>query len=205
MNKQNTVQPPNRLPKRCGSMVNRIGPLAVRAVSSLLLILAAGCATRVVLTPTVEGVAAPTCRIHAAVSYEGNPDYLPAVIIRDAESGNGVGLRYTYSTQYGIKEFAKELQLVNPLMIFGFPTGSDSAVMTGLLEVVHQGTVIRSYGAACAMKRAGTIFSEGETFTAMRRTGLLLVRNNVSAQICRDEPLLRELLAGEPPSFEEKK
>ena len=75
-----------------------------------------------------------------------------------------------------------------------FRSGSNFTTVTGLLEVVRGGQTIRSYGAACAMKRTGTVFSEGETLTAMRRRGLLLIRDNISAQICRDRKTLQPLL-----------
>ena len=44
------------------------------------------------------------------------------------------------------------------------------------------------------MQRSATVFSEGETFTEMRRRGLLLVGGNLSAQLCHDEALLAAMI-----------
>jgi hypothetical protein len=158
----------------------------------------AGCETNVVMTPDLRPPAPGTCLIRAPVSYEGNPDYLPQVIATEAVADPTITLRYTYNAHYDAQQGITPLQVVNPLLIAGFPTGSNSASVTALLEVIREGQTIRSYGAACAMKRSATVFSEGETLTAMRRRGLLLVRDNISAQICSDKQTLQALLHSDP-------
>lgn len=159
-----------------------------------LLLCTTGCATSVMMTPDLGRGAPGACTITAPMSYEGNPDYLPQAVAAEPVAAQATVLRYTYNTQYDAKQGITALQVVNPLMIVGFPTGSNFTAVTGLLEVVRGGRTIRSYGAACAMKRTGTVFSEGETLTAMRRRGLLLIRANISAQICRDQQTLQALL-----------
>ena len=57
-------------------------------------------------------------------------------------------------------------------------------------------TTIRSY--AAAMKHSGNVFSEGETFTDMRRRGLQLVRDNLTRQLCKDQSVIETLLAEGP-------
>ena len=103
--------------------------------------------------------------------------------------------RYIYETQYGLKETEPLLALVNPLTLVGFPVGSDNLIVTGRVDVVRGDTTVRSYGAAVAMKRSSTVFSEGETFTEMRRRGLLLVRDNLSGQLCHDQAILTAMLS----------
>jgi hypothetical protein len=169
--------------------------LTASAVGLLLCI--TGCETSVMMTPDLGRGGPGTCTIRAPTSYEGNPDYLPQTLAAEPVAAQATILRYTYNTQYDAKQGITALQVVNPLLIVGFPTGSNSTTVTGLLEVVRGGQTIRSYGAACAMKRSGTVFSEGETLTAMRRRGLLIVRDNISAQICRDQPTLQTLLDAE--------
>jgi len=39
---------------------------------------------------------------------------------------------------------------------------------------------------------------EGETFTDMRRRGLLLVRDNLTSQLCKDQSVIETLLADRP-------
>lgn len=166
--------------------------LTAPAVGLLLCI--TGCETSVVMTPDLGRGAPGTCMVSAPMSYDGNPDYLPRVIAAEPVAAQATVLRYTYNTQYDAKQGITALQVVNPLLIVGFPTGANSTAITGLLEVVRGGQTIRSYGAAAAMKRSATVFSEGETLTAMRRRGLLIVRDNISAQICRDQQTLQTLL-----------
>jgi hypothetical protein len=48
------------------------------------------------------------------------------------------------------------------------------------------------------MKHSGNVFSEGETFTDMRRRGLLLVRDNLTSQLCKDQSVIETLLADRP-------
>jgi hypothetical protein len=122
------------------------------------------------------------------------------VLIRDVGTTASVTLRYSYDAKYGLEQLPNSVTPVNPLTLIGFPTGSDSLVISGRLEVLRDGNVVRSYAAASAMKRTGTILSEGDTFTDMRRRGLLLVRDNVSAPLCSDMPTLSELLAGASPA-----
>jgi hypothetical protein len=153
----------------------------------------AGCATTVSITPTLAS-AKSSCQIHAAVSYSGRPEYLPGALVADASVVEGLGFRYSYEAQYGLKEFNPALVIVNPLTLVGFPTGRDNLVVTGRVDLVRGATVIRSYAAAAAMKHSGSIFYEGETFTEMRRRGLLLVKDNLSAQLCQDQTVLKKLM-----------
>lgn len=174
------------------------------ALLPLLLACLTACETQVTLTPTLSAQASPTCVIAAPVSYDGQPVYLPQVISAGPGTDGGTLLRYSYNTQYDGKQQATVLQPLNPLLLVGFPTGSNAITVSGLLEVLRDGKPVRVYEAACALKRSSTVFSEGETMTALRRRGLLLVRDNISAQICHDQQGLRALLAADRPSIENK-
>lgn len=153
-----------------------------------------GCATEVVITPQLADKSTPKCQIHAAVRYDGKPDYLPSALVPDSSASGISVIRYSYEAQYGLKEFSPILLLVNPLVLVGFPTGNDNLVVTGRVDVVRGDTTLRSYAAAAAMKRSATVFYEGETFTEMRRRGLLLVGDNLSQQLCKDQETLVTLL-----------
>jgi hypothetical protein len=170
----------------------------------LLLGCLAGCETEVTLTPAVSAQAPPTCVIAAPLSYDGQPAYLPQVITAEPAADHATVLRYSYDAQYNAKQQATALQPLNPLLIVGFPTGSNAITVSGVLEVLRDGKPVRAYAAACALKRTSTVFSEGETLTVMRRRALFLVRDDISAQICRDQQGLRALLAGDPPSIANK-
>ena len=162
---------------------------------ALACIALAGCTTTsVVITPQLAEKNTATCQIHTSVRYEGKPDYLPAALVADPAASGQVTFRYAYEAQYGLKETNFFLTAVNPLTLVGFPTGSDSLVITGRVDVVRGDETVRSYVAAAAMGRSSTVFYEGETFTDMRRRGLLLVRDNLSGQLCHDEALLVAML-----------
>jgi hypothetical protein len=154
----------------------------------------AGCATSVSVTPQ-PAKQTPTCQIHASVRYDGKPDYLPGALIVDSAALGQIAFRYSYEAQYGLKETEPFLALVNPLTLVGFPVGSDNLIVTGRVDVVRGDTTVRSYAAAAAMKRSSTVFYEGETFTEMRRRGLLIVRDNLSGQLCQDQALLAAMLS----------
>jgi hypothetical protein len=142
--------------------------------------------------------------VAAPLSYEGKPDYVPQVISSEPTAGSATILRYTYNTEYDAKQKISPLQPLNPLLIVGFPTGSNAIKISGLLEVVQDGQPVRTYAAACALTRSSTIFSEGETMSALRRRGLLLVRDNISVQVCEDQQRLRALLAKDPTNEDKK-
>ena len=153
----------------------------------------AACATTVSITPSLS-MAKSSCQIHAAVSYDGKPEYLPGALVADPGAAAAPGFRYSYEAQYGLNEFNPFLVMVNPLTLVGFPTGTDNLVVTGRVDLVRGTTVIRSYAAAAAMKRSGSVYYEGETFTEMRHRGLLLVKDNLSVQLCQDQTVLKTLM-----------
>jgi hypothetical protein len=154
----------------------------------------AGCATSVSVTPQADGQTT-TCQIHALVHYDGKPEYLPGALIDDQATPAVVAFRYTFETQYGLTEIEPFLAAVNPLTLVGFPVGADSLVVTGRVDVVRGDAIARSYAAIASMKRSSTVFSEGESFTEMRRRGLLIVRDNLSGQLCHDRALLVDMLS----------
>lgn len=173
-------------------MTRRSSAQAALGVASCLALL--GCATEVVITPELAEKNPRKCQIHAPVRYEGKQDYLPAALVPDPGASATTEIRYSFEAQYGLKEFNPIAVIVNPLIVIGFPTGGDNLVVTGRVDVVRGDTTLRSYAAAAAMKRSSTVYYEGETFTEMRRRGLLLVGENLSQQLCKDADALGALL-----------
>jgi hypothetical protein len=154
-----------------------------------------GCATEVAITPQLaDKTPSGKCQIRAPVHYEGKRDYLPAALVDDPNASHATAIRYSFEAQYGLNEFNPFIVFVNPLTLVGFPTGNDNLVVTGRVDVVRGDATLRSYAAAASMKRSSTVFYEGETFTEMRRRGLLLVGNNLSSQLCKDQEVLTALL-----------
>jgi len=154
-----------------------------------------GCATQVAITPPLADAAhSHKCQIRAPLRYEGKQDYLPAALVDDPAASRTTAIRYSFEAQYGLKELEPIVAIVNPLLLVGFPTGSDNLVVRGQVDVVRGDAVLRSYVAAASMQRSSTVFYEGETFTEMRRRGLLLVGENLSGQLCKDQEVLTTLL-----------
>jgi hypothetical protein len=167
-------------------------------LGTFLLVWLAGCATAVSVTPNISTYGAPNCVIHAVVRYDGKPEYLPQALSPIPNESATTFLKYSYEASYGINETNPALTMFNPLTLVGFPTSSDYLVVIGHIDVIQGTTTLRSYAAASSMKRSETIFSEGETFTSMRRRGLLLVAENLSAQVCTDQGSLRTLMSDSP-------
>jgi hypothetical protein len=166
----------------------------IAGVGTLWCALLVGCAATATVTPSLTEKAA-TCEIRAAVWYEGKPEYLPGVLIADASAHPPAGFRYSYEARYGLDEYNAFLVAVNPLSLVGFPTGKDNVVVTGRVDFMRGTTIMRTYAAAASLKVTPTIFGEGETFTDMRHRGLMLVRENLSTQLCEDQSVLTTLLS----------
>jgi hypothetical protein len=173
----------------------------IAGLCALTCALLVGCAATVTVTPSLTEKAA-VCQIRAAVWYDGKPEYLPEVLIADASARPPAGFRYSYEARYGLDEYNAFLVAVNPLSLVGFPTGKDNVVVTGRVDLMRGKTIVRTYAAAASLRETPTIFGEGETFTDMRHRGLMLVRENLSTQLCEDQAALRTLLS-EPEASEQ--
>ena len=164
-----------------------------RLVVGVLLAAMNGCATSVFVTPQVTGPI--ECKVRGHLSYTGtNAEYLPTVLADDPASPADSVLRYAYRADYDLRQLPAEVQWVNPLHLIGMPTGTGALTIAGRLDVMRGGVAVRSFAAVAAMKRSQSMFSEGETFTDMRRRGLLLVRDNIAAQVCADLPTTQAIL-----------
>lgn len=157
-------------------------------------LLCAGCAATLRVTPDVAGPPAAGCVVRAHVEYDGNRDYLPAVLVDDAAAHPDSVIRYAHEEQYGTSALPTGVQLVNPLHWIGMPTGSSDLVIVARLNVMRRGEVVRSFAAAAVMSRNDTMFGEGETLTDMRRRGLLLLRDNIASQVCVDRTTTQAIL-----------
>ena len=162
--------------------------------AGLLPALLAACSTTVHLAPALAGAPGTDCRVLGHVAYSGNPEYLPAVLVEDADRPTDAVLRYDHEEHYGGSAVPAGVQVVNPLHLAGFPTGESTLSVIGRLDVMRAGAPVRTFIAVAAMKRSQSMFSEGETFTEMRRRGLLLVRDNIAAQVCADRTATQAIL-----------
>ncbi len=164
------------------------GGLAVAVL--LLAIAAAGCGTKMVITPQVAGRDVGGFKVGGTVVYDGNPEYLPRTVAPAAAGESGLSFRYAYQCVYGRDNVHQALPLFNPLTAIGFPIGADTLVVAGKLDV-HEGDVlVKSYTATCAFDKTRNIFHEGATFSELRKQGLIAVRDNIEIQMFEDREFL---------------
>ena len=165
-----------------------------RAVLGTSVILISGCATTVVTPEMASLPEMAAFRLTGKVAYEGNREYLPRVITEDSTGASTVTFEYRHETTYGSKYVPDAAALLNPLTGLGFPTGEQKLTVEGLLQILTEsGEVLRAYRATSIVAQTQSLYS-GETLTALRRRGLIAVRDNIDAQLYRDRELLNRLL-----------
>ncbi len=152
-----------------------------------------GCATSMEVTPKVEQINNIDFQIKGKIIYDGNREYLPRVIVDESISDSGLTFQYTYNAIYGKHDVPEVVALFNPLNIVGFPTGENSLTIIGKLDILKGKELIKSYTATCVLEKTRNLFSEGETFSEIRKKGLIAVRDNIEAQIYQDRDFLSKL------------
>jgi hypothetical protein len=141
--------------------------------------------------PDVKNTCAAGFRAPGKIDYDGNRDYLPRILVDDPALQSPVVYRYLHAAEYGTQSVPDLLALFNPLTLVGFPTGGNMVRIAGKLDVVVDNLVVRSYSAGAALDKTRSLYA-GETYTDLRKMGLIAVRDNIEAQLCRDV----EFLAG---------
>jgi len=122
--------------------------------------------------------------IDAAVEYQGNRDYLPRSL-HDSPGNSEITARYSYNVSYSTGK-EHELTVFNPLLIAGVSKTEDQISVSGTLELLRDGDTIKQYRESITLTKNKTLYSEGETYTDMRRDGLLHVRDSIDRQIYDD-------------------
>lgn len=177
--------------------MKRINEQLLYMTTSLFCIFLLSCATKMVIAPEVPHVAIADFCIKGKIAYDGNKEYLPRTIIDDSVSDFVLTLQYTYNVAYGRDNIPQALPLFNPLTIVGFPIGENTLVVTGKLDILKGKEVIKSYTATCGLEKTRSIFSEGDTFSEIRKKGLISVRDNIEAQMYQDKDFLLKLTSAD--------
>ena len=130
--------------------------------------------------------------IHGKVHYDGNKEYMPRTVSDDTLNVSSVIIKYQYQVDYGNNNihFAN---LYNPLLFVGFPIGKDTLVVAGKIDIMKNNEVARSYSALCAFEKTRNLFYHGPSFSELRKTGLLNVRDNIEAQMYKDKEALLKI------------
>ena len=168
--------------------MNRIYGKA-RALSLLLLFVVVGCSSMSV-TPELAPLDKAPVLIKGPIEYDGNRLYLPRTISEGDPSEYGLRIRYTTSETQDRSSW-DIIALFNPFSVLGFPTGRRNSIVTGNLEILKDTEVVKSYTATCLQEAHRGIYY-GESFSDLRRTGLVAVRDNIEAQMSRDRELLEK-------------
>lgn len=163
----------------------------------LLLVLLSGCAANMTVTPTIEAPIDSTYTIKGKVIYEGKREYLPRIIVEVSEPDSGMTFQYSAQEIQKRDDGLEVLALFNPLTLVGFPTGGISSAIIGKLDVLQGNGVIKSYSSRCDLKVTRTIFTDGESFSELRRKGLIAVRDNIETQMYQDREFLVKASRGE--------
>jgi len=130
------------------------------------------------------------------IEYDGNKEYLPRTLKEDM-SQTAFSFKYEYQITYGRDKTPQALPLLNPLSMVGFPVGENTLVITGNLTILKGQEVIKEYKATCGLEKVRSLFSEGDTFSELRKKGLLAVRDNIELQMCHDKDFLLGLESGD--------
>lgn len=154
-----------------------------------------GCGTTMLVTPDLKPTAGVDVRVRGRIIYDGNREYLPRTIVDTSAGESGLAFQYTYDVIHGKDNVPQILPLFNPLTIVGFPIGEDTVLIVGRLEVSKKSQAVKTYSVTAALNKTRNIFWQGETFSELRRKGLVGVRDNIEAQMNLD----RELLSGPKP------
>ncbi len=160
-------------------------------VVSLLFLCA--CTTTMTTNPQVAALGDPNFRISGKVIYDGNREYLPRTIADEPGADVGLTFQYRYNAVYGSRDVPDMIALLNPLDIIGCPTGNAKLTIIGRLDILKGGKVIKTYTATSVGKRTRNLFSEGGTFSEMRKKGLMAVRDNIEAQMYQNRDFLNTL------------
>lgn len=162
----------------------------------LSLIVLVGCGTTMVVTPDLKPTASVNVRVKGRIIYDGNREYLPRTVVDSPAGESGLAFQYTYNVIHGKDNVPQFLPLFNPLTIVGFPIGEDTILIMGRLEISKKNQAVKTYAATSALDKTRNIFWQGETFSELRRKGLIAVRDNIETQMNQD----RELLTGLAPA-----
>jgi hypothetical protein len=166
----------------------------------LSLVVLVGCGTTMVVTPDLTPTAGVDVRVRGRIIYDGNREYLPRTIVDNPAGESGLAFQYTYDVIHGKDNVPQILPLLNPLSIVGFPIGEDTVLIVGRLEISRKNQAVKTYSATAGLDKTRNMFWQGETYSELRRKGLMAVRNNIEAQMNQDRELLSRLLSGSEPA-----
>lgn len=173
-----------------------VKPATLVLTLGVALITFPGCATRVHTLPEFPELQHVIVLLGGPITFDGKREYLPRTITDAPISENGLSIRYSYHETQHRNDSLEVLALFNPLTLIGFPTGGTQSTVTGKLDILKGTEALKTYTATCVLEVTRTIFTDGESFSELRRKGLVAVRDNIEAQMFQDKEFLAKLSAG---------
>ena len=165
--------------------------LTVMAMAALIL---AACSTKVTTTPSVKKTDGGLECLSSKISYTGNKDYLPGTISLCGNEGSALTSAYKYDVAYSGTSAGTEFgAALIPTSLVGTPTGSDTITVSATLELLRDGILVNKYESRCEMRFYRGIFAGATDFSALRRQGLLSVKENIEQQMMHDILKLQSL------------
>jgi len=157
-----------------------------------------GCATSMDVQPVINQVTCHDFKLDGTIQYAKNIIYLPRTVRKSSTIPNkhSLNIKYDYQVMYGRNYLFNSNEIIplfNPLTLLGAPIGEDNIYITGELNILSENKIIKSYRSVCQMEKTRNLFHTGETFSVMRKKGLLSVRDNIEKQMCKDEAFLIRL------------
>lgn len=161
-----------------------------------------GCATSMNVTPLITEIDCHSFKLKGIVRYDKNIKYLPRTITNESKQNDVSSLiiKYEYQVSYGrdyLFHSGEFVPLFNPLTLIGSPIGGDNVYVIGKLDIMQGGKNIKIYKSACVLEKTRNLFYQGETFSEMRKKGLISVRNNIESQMCQDKDYLINICSRE--------
>lgn len=163
----------------------------------LLAFMGMGCGTQKIIVPQVDTATKADFFIRGKIIYEGKQEYVPSTIINDNTMAPSMAFKYTHKTVYGKDNTSQFLPLFNPLSLVGFPIGGNTLIVAGTMEVIKKNKIIKSYTATCGFDVTRNLFYEGDTYTELRKEGLLDIKRNIEIQMYLERDILVNLMADE--------
>lgn len=157
------------------------------------LVVLTACGTNVHLVPELTTAGPTNIMVAGLLQYNGNQDYLPRTVGAGDDGRPFPEISYQYNVGYGKDAVPDILPLFNPLSLVGFPIGSDSVIVVGELVIAKNGNETKKYSSTCVLNKNRSLFYEGDTFSELRRKGLLMVRDNIETQMSNDTKFLSGL------------
>lgn len=142
----------------------------------MVLMILNGCGTTYHLVPETAGLQSGDFSMTGNIEYDGNAAYLPSTVRQGEGDSNSPVIKYKYNVGYGKDSVPEAFPLFNPLSLVGFPVGADSLVVVGSLDVIKDGELVKQYCSTCVIDKTKSLFYEGETYSELRKKGLLMVR-----------------------------